>query len=145
MGLSAYKLLWALTHPLEMTLQMHAFINPLSMTFSDITIYCLMCFTHDTDTHTGRQKGVGLTKSRPWVRKFSCHSCRDLNPGPFNHKSSTLTTELSLPHMMREKELGERKRETTWESRKWKRESKGGPREGDREIKRKVKKIISGH
>ena len=35
------------------------------------------------------------TKSWPWRRKFSHCSCRDLNPRPFNHKSSALTTELS--------------------------------------------------
>ena len=33
------------------------------------------------------------------VKKFSCCSCRNLNPLPFNPKSSALTTELSpLPH-----------------------------------------------
>ena len=33
------------------------------------------------------------------VKKFSCCSCRKLNPQPFSHKSSALTTELSpLPH-----------------------------------------------
>ena len=37
------------------------------------------------------------TESWPWRRKFSCRSCRDLNPWPFNHESSTLTTELSPP------------------------------------------------
>ena len=36
------------------------------------------------------------TESRPWRRKF-CHSCRNLNPQPFNSESGTLTTELSLP------------------------------------------------
>ena len=36
------------------------------------------------------------TKSRPWRRKFSHCSCRDSNPRPFNHKSDTLTTDLSL-------------------------------------------------
>ena len=35
------------------------------------------------------------TESRPWRRKFSRHSCRDLNPGPFSHESGALTTELS--------------------------------------------------
>ena len=35
------------------------------------------------------------TESRPWKRKFSCHSSRDSNPWPFNHESSALTTELS--------------------------------------------------
>ena len=35
------------------------------------------------------------TESRPWRRKFSHHSCRDLNPGPFSHESGALTTELS--------------------------------------------------
>ena len=34
-------------------------------------------------------------ESWPWRRKFSCCSCRDSNPQPFNHKSGTLTTELS--------------------------------------------------
>ena len=36
------------------------------------------------------------TESWPWRRKLSCCSCRDLNPGPFNHKFDALTTELSL-------------------------------------------------
>ena len=35
-------------------------------------------------------------ESLPWGRKFSCHSCWVLNPRPFNYKSITLTTELSL-------------------------------------------------
>ena len=35
------------------------------------------------------------TESRLWRRKFSRRSCRDWNPKPFNHESSTLTTELS--------------------------------------------------
>ena len=35
------------------------------------------------------------TESRPWRRKFSRRSCRDLNPGPFSHESGALTTELS--------------------------------------------------
>ena len=33
------------------------------------------------------------TESRPWRRKFSRHSCRDLNLQPFNHESGSLTTE----------------------------------------------------
>ena len=37
------------------------------------------------------------TECWPWRRKFSCRYCRDLNPGPLNHKSNALTTELSLP------------------------------------------------
>ena len=37
------------------------------------------------------------TESRPWRRKFSRRSCRDLNPRPFSHESGALTTELSLP------------------------------------------------
>ena len=37
------------------------------------------------------------TENRPWRRKFSCHSCRDSNPWPFNHESGILTTELSPP------------------------------------------------
>ena len=37
------------------------------------------------------------TESRPWRRKFSRRSSRDLNPRPFNHESGALTTELSLP------------------------------------------------
>ena len=37
------------------------------------------------------------TESWPWRRKFSCRSRRDSNPQPFNHESSALTTELSLP------------------------------------------------
>ena len=38
-----------------------------------------------------------ITESWPWRRKFSCHSCRDLNLWPFNLESGTLslTTELS--------------------------------------------------
>ena len=39
------------------------------------------------------------TESWPWRRKFCRCSCRDLNPWPFNHKSSTLTPELSLPQV----------------------------------------------
>ena len=35
------------------------------------------------------------TESRPWRRKFSRCSYRDLNPGPFSHESGALTTELS--------------------------------------------------
>ena len=38
------------------------------------------------------------TASWPWRRKCSHHSCRDSNPQPFNHKSGTLTTELSPLH-----------------------------------------------
>ena len=34
---------------------------------------------------------------RPWRRKFSHRSSRDLNPQLFNHESGALTTELSLP------------------------------------------------
>ena len=37
------------------------------------------------------------TESRPWRRKFSRSSCRDLNPRPFSHESGALTTELSPP------------------------------------------------
>ena len=37
------------------------------------------------------------TESQPWRRKFSCRSSSDSNPWPFNHESSALTTELSLP------------------------------------------------
>ena len=35
------------------------------------------------------------TESRPWRRKFSRRSYRDLNPGLFSHESGALTTELS--------------------------------------------------
>ena len=35
------------------------------------------------------------TESRPWRRKFSHHSYRDLNQGPFSHESGSQTTELS--------------------------------------------------
>ena len=35
------------------------------------------------------------TESWPWRTKFSHHSCGDLNLGPFDHESNTLTTELS--------------------------------------------------
>ena len=39
------------------------------------------------------------TESRPWRRKFSRRSRRDLNPGPFSYESGALTTELSsYPH-----------------------------------------------
>ena len=38
------------------------------------------------------------TASWPWRRKCSHHSCRDSNPQPFDHKSGTLTTELSPLH-----------------------------------------------
>ena len=37
----------------------------------------------------------GGMESRPWSRKFSSCSCRDLNPQPFNHKSGNFTIELS--------------------------------------------------
>ena len=41
------------------------------------------------------------TESGPWRRKFSRCSCQDSNPGPFNHESDALTTELSLlPEIM---------------------------------------------
>ena len=36
------------------------------------------------------------TESRPWRRKFSRRSCRDLNLRPIDHESGALTTELSL-------------------------------------------------
>ena len=49
-----------------------------------------------------RQNGGGTdpeirvsTESRPWRRKFSRRSDRDLNPGPFSLESGALTTELS--------------------------------------------------
>ena len=35
------------------------------------------------------------TENWPWRRKFSRRSCRDSNPGPFDHESDALTTELS--------------------------------------------------
>ena len=35
------------------------------------------------------------TESWPWRRKFSCRSCGDSNPGPFDQESDALTTELS--------------------------------------------------
>ena len=35
------------------------------------------------------------TESRPWRRKFSRRSYRNLNPGLFSHESFSLTTELS--------------------------------------------------
>ena len=42
-------------------------------------------------------------KSQHWKltqeKKLSHHSCQDLNPWPFDHKFSALTTELSLLHM----------------------------------------------
>ena len=43
-------------------------------------------------------------ESWPWRRKFSCCSCRDLNPQPFDHESSALTTELSLLPPAKEKD-----------------------------------------
>ena len=36
------------------------------------------------------------TESWPWRRKFSLHSCRVLNPWPFDHESDAPTTELFL-------------------------------------------------
>ena len=36
------------------------------------------------------------TETWPWRRQFSRRSYRDSNPGPFNHESGALTTELSL-------------------------------------------------
>ena len=38
------------------------------------------------------------TESWPWIRKFSCRSCRDSNPRPFGHESGALTSELSPLH-----------------------------------------------
>ena len=33
---------------------------------------------------------------RPWRRKLSCHFCGKSNPGPLDHESGALTTDLSL-------------------------------------------------
>ena len=54
------------------------------------------------------------TESWPWRRKFSRRSCRDSKPGPLDHESDTLTTELSplscvswLTHSLRAQKLCE--------------------------------------
>ena len=49
--------------------------------------YCVNMGGTDTEIRVS-------TESWPWRRKFSCRSCRASNQRPFNHKSSTLTTEL---------------------------------------------------
>ena len=46
------------------------------------------------------------TESWPWRSKFSCHSCQDSNPWPFDHESGTATTELSwLPRAIRVRQV----------------------------------------
>ena len=52
------------------------------------------CYCDSTDMEQ-ISEWESAQKSWPWGRKFSCHPCQDLNLRPFNHESSTLTTELS--------------------------------------------------
>ena len=52
------------------------------------------CYCGNTGGGTDTEIRVS-TESRPWRRKFSRCSCRDLNLRPFGHESGTLTTELS--------------------------------------------------
>ena len=49
----------------------------------------------------GRTDTEIRVSTESWHRrkKLSHHSCQDLNPWPFDHKFSALTTELSLLHM----------------------------------------------
>ena len=61
------------------------------------------------------------TESRPWRRKFSCHSCRDSNPRPFNRESSTLTTEPSPPPG--ESSYTKENQTTRWVTRYWEKTS----------------------
>ena len=44
-----------------------------------------------------RYRTKGQHRKMTLEKKFSRHSCRDSNPGPFNHESDALTTKLS-PH-----------------------------------------------
>jgi len=46
--------------------------------------------------HHGGYWNKSQHRKLTWRRKFSCHSCPDPNLRPFDHESSTLTTELSL-------------------------------------------------
>ena len=52
------------------------------------------CYCGNTGGGTDTEIRVS-TESWLRRRKFSCCSCRDLNPWPFNHESGALTTELS--------------------------------------------------
>ena len=55
------------------------------------------------------------TESWLWRIKFSCLSCRDLNPGSFELKSDALTTELSpLPGSINEATLWQALHDTGW-------------------------------
>ena len=58
------------------------------------------------------------TESRPWRRKFSCCSCRDLNLQPFNHEFGTQATELSPPEMAQKMKQTKKRRETEKEKEK---------------------------
>ena len=54
----------------------------------------LLCAT--AVTRGGMETEIRVsTENWPWRRKFSRHSCRDLNPQLFSHESGALTTELS--------------------------------------------------
>ena len=53
------------------------------------------CYCGKTEGGTDTEIRIN-TGRRPGRRKFSHCSCGDLNPGHFNHKSGTLTIELSL-------------------------------------------------
>ena len=62
-------------------------------TFGRMTgIFYVLLHQHGGETDTVIRVS---TESRPWRRKFSRRSYRDLNPGPFSHESGALTTELS--------------------------------------------------
>ena len=56
----------------------------------------LLCATAVTRGWNGYRNTNQHRKSTR-EKKFSCRSSRDSNPRPFNHESSALTTELSLP------------------------------------------------
>ena len=55
------------------------------------------------------------SESLPWRRKFSHRFCQDSIPRPLNHKSITLTTELSpLPHVYMQGRMRDRVRYIDW-------------------------------
>ena len=62
--------------------------------------FLFVCFSFFFQQHRGGMDTETRvsTESWPWrpIRKFSHHSCRDSNQGPFGYESKALTTELSL-------------------------------------------------
>ena len=58
---------------------------------NDRDLFCATAVTRGWNKYWSKSQHKKLT----WRRKFSHHSCRDSNLWPFNHKSGTLTTELS--------------------------------------------------